>query len=146
MAMIVNQIKLLRSRMGLTQEQVAEAVGVSRQAVAKWEKGDTLPDIESCIRLADLFRVPLDALVRGIKENGDSADGQKMFGCVRMNEKGQITLPAQVREVFGLKPGNMILVLADTEKGIALVNMCGPEENMVFPVGSHTEGKEQREE
>lgn len=135
MAMFVNQLKVLRTQRGLTQEQVAAQVGVSRQAVAKWERGDTLPDIESCICLADLYGVPLDALVRGIKNNENDVNGQKLFGCVKMNEKGQITLPVQVREVFGLKPGCMILVLADTEKGIALVNMGDmPDGEAIVPV------------
>lgn len=123
MAVFVNQLKVLRSRLGLTQEEVAEKVGVSRQAVAKWEKGESLPDIESCIRLADLYGVPLDMLVRGLKDGEMNADGQKLCGCVRMNDKGQITLPVTVREAFGLKPGCMVLVLADTDRGIALVNM-----------------------
>ncbi len=124
---LMTQLKLFRTQMGMTQEDVAEKVGVSRQAVAKWEKGETLPDIESCVKLADLFGVPVDALVRNMQP---CDNGQKLFGCVKMNEKGQITLPVQVREVFGLKPGNMILVLADTEKGIALVNVGDMQGNM----------------
>lgn len=123
MIAMVNQLKLMRNRKGMTQEQVAEQVGVSRQAVAKWEKGETLPDIESCVHLADLYGVPLDMLVRGLKNETQGEDSQQMFGCVRMNDKGQITLPVQLRDAFGLKPGCMILLLADTEKGIALVNM-----------------------
>lgn len=123
MIAMVNQLKLMRNRKGMTQEQVAEQVGVSRQAVAKWEKGETLPDIESCVHLADLYGVPLDLLVRGLKHETQGEDSQQMFGCVRMNDKGQITLPVQLRDAFGLKPGCMILLLADTEKGIALVNM-----------------------
>jgi len=123
MITMVNQLKLMRTRKGMTQEQVAEQVGVSRQAVAKWEKGETLPDIESCIHLADLYGVPLDLLVRGLKDETQREGCQQMFGCVRMNDKGQITLPVQLREAFGLKPGCMILLLADTEKGIAMVNM-----------------------
>ncbi len=130
---LMTQLKLFRSRLGMTQEDVAEKVGVSRQAVAKWEKGETLPDIESCVKLADLFGVPLDALVRNLQP---SESGRKLFGCVKMNDKGQITLPVQVREVFGLKAGDMILVLADTEKGIALVNVGDMQENMCMtPVG-----------
>ncbi len=138
--MMMNQLKVLRTRFGLTQEDVAEKVGVSRQAVAKWEKGDTLPDIESCIRLADLYGVPLDGLVRGMKEQKDES-AQQMFGCVKMNDKGQITLPAQIREVFGLKPGSQILVLADTEKGIALVSMGDVDEGAMMPpmAGMHKE-------
>ena len=139
MIRMMNQLKLMRSRKGMTQEEVAEQVGVSRQAVAKWEKGDTLPDIESCIKLADLFGVPLDMLVRGLKDEEMNADGQKLFGCVRMNDKGQITLPASVREAFGLKPGCMILVLADTDRGIALVNMGEAMEGGIMPPVMKTE-------
>ncbi len=143
MAMFVNQLKLLRSQNGLTQEQVADRLGVSRQAVAKWEKGDTLPDIESCVRLSDLYGVPLDALVRGMRNNENDVDGQKLFGCVKMNEKGQITLPVHVREAFGLKPGCMILVLADTERGIALVNVGdGMEGGAIFPSVPGVQAKE----
>ena len=131
MIRMVNQLKLMRSRKGMTHEEVAEHIGVSRQAVAKWEKGDTLPDVESCVKLADLYGVPLDALVRGLKDQDNSENGQKMFGCVKMNDKGQITLPAQVREIFGLKPGCMILVLADTERGIALVNLGDMNNDMM---------------
>ncbi len=120
---MVHQLKLMRSQRGLTQEEVAERVGVSRQAVAKWEKGESLPDIESCVKLAELYEIPLDMLVRGLKETSEIADQQKLFGIVKMNDKGQITLPASVRDLFGFKPGSMVLVLADTEKGIALVNM-----------------------
>lgn len=123
MITMVNQLKLMRTRMGMTQEEVAEQVGVSRQAVAKWEKGESLPDIESCVHLADLFGVPLDMLVRGLKEENQQDGSQQMFGCVKMNDKGQITLPVQLREAFGMKPGCMVLLLADTERGIALVNM-----------------------
>ena len=122
MAAIMNQIRIFRTQRGLTQEAVAERIGVSRQAVAKWEKGETLPDIETCIRLADLFGVPLEVLARGMADENEP-DGQKMYGCVRMNDKGQITLPANVREAFGLRSGTLLLVLADTEKGIVLVNM-----------------------
>ncbi len=133
MDVIVNRLKLMRSRMGLTQEEVAEKVGVSRQAVAKWEKGETLPDIESCIKLADLFEVPVDMLVRGLKEE-KTAEKKQLFGCVKVNDKGQITLPVSVREAFRIKQGDYVLVLADTEKGIALMNMGSMEGDENFPV------------
>ena len=55
MSIEFNNLKIYRRESGLTQEQVAEKLNVSRQAVAKWENGDTLPDIESCIALADLY-------------------------------------------------------------------------------------------
>jgi AbrB family looped-hinge helix DNA binding protein len=142
MAMLINQLKLQRSRKGFTQEQVAEQVGVSRQAVAKWEKGETLPDIETCVRLADLYGIPLDALVRGMTEEKKTGAGQHMFGVAKVNEKGQITLPVQIRERFGIAPGNMILVLADTEKGIALVNIAAAEEGGTFTEAPAMYGEE----
>jgi transcriptional regulator with XRE-family HTH domain len=52
----------LRKIKQMTQEDIAEAVGVSRQAVAKWERGETIPDIEKCRILAELFGVSLDDL------------------------------------------------------------------------------------
>ena len=143
MTTVMNQIKLLRTQHGMTQEEVAERIGVSRQAIAKWEKGDTLPDIDSCIRLADLFGVSLELLARGITQE-TTLDGRRMCGCVRVNEKGQITLPANVRESFGLKPGCMLLVLADTEKGIALVNMGAMGGDMSAMIASRNTNEEQR--
>lgn len=53
--MISGNLKDLRKQHKLSQEDVAEAIGVSRQAVAKWENGDTTPDIMNCVALARLF-------------------------------------------------------------------------------------------
>lgn len=55
----------LRREHGLSQEQLAERLAVTRQAVGKWEAGQTLPELEKLVALADLFGVTLDALVRG---------------------------------------------------------------------------------
>lgn len=52
----------LRKLHQLTQEQVAETVGVTRQSVAKWEAGETSPDLDKCKRISDLFGVSLDDL------------------------------------------------------------------------------------
>ena len=61
--MINMNLKNLRNHHRLTQEDVAEHLQVSRQAVAKWEKGESMPDIENCIALAKLYNVTLDNLV-----------------------------------------------------------------------------------
>lgn len=58
-----SNIKDNRKRCGLSQEKLAEMVGVSRQAVTKWETGQSAPSTENLIRLAEIFSVPLDALV-----------------------------------------------------------------------------------
>ena len=52
-----------RRKAGLTQEVVAEKLGVSRQTISKWELDETLPDIRQSKRLAMLYRVTLEALI-----------------------------------------------------------------------------------
>lgn len=117
-----NKLKIYRKQSGLTQEEIAAKLGVSRQAVAKWERGETLPDIESCLKLADLYGITVDMLVRNIESNTTSGDGKHIFGIVSVNDKGQITLPAECRRVFNIHSGDALVVLGDVDKGIALVN------------------------
>ncbi|MCR4780683.1 MAG: helix-turn-helix domain-containing protein [Ruminiclostridium sp.] len=125
MSIQFNNLKVLRIKEGLTQEDIAEKLSVSRQSVAKWERGESLPDLESCIKLADMFGVTVDVLIRNMNDIPHSDEhGKHMFGISRLNDKGQITLPAECRKIFGLKPGDSLLVLGDEEKGgIALVNL-----------------------
>lgn len=58
-----NNIMLLRKENGLTQEQLANALGISYQAVSKWETGNSCPDISTLPLLADLFSVSVDQLI-----------------------------------------------------------------------------------
>lgn len=60
MSIEFNNLKLFRKQNGFTQEEVAEKLNVSRQAVAKWESGETVPDIENCIALADIYGTTVD--------------------------------------------------------------------------------------
>ncbi len=57
------KIKSLRRSGGMTQEQLAERIGVTRQALSKWETGDAVPDTENVIQLARLFSVTTDSLL-----------------------------------------------------------------------------------
>ena len=123
MAISFNQLKFYRKQAGYTQEQIAEKIGVSRQAVAKWESGESMPDIESCIRLADFYGTTVDLLVRDLNLPEDVTAGKHVLGMCRMNDKGQITLPPECRKVFHLDTGDMILVLGDEARGIALIKM-----------------------
>lgn len=59
---IGNNLKRLREMKGFSQEIVAERIGVSRQAVSKWENGTSNPSTENLIQLSKLFEVDLDAL------------------------------------------------------------------------------------
>ena len=58
-----DKLKQYRLKEGLSQEQLAEKIGVSRQAITKWETKRGLPDVENMIILAELFKLTLDELV-----------------------------------------------------------------------------------
>lgn len=58
----------LRRQAGLSQEELAHLLGVTRQAVQKWEAGTSRPDMDNLTALADYFKVSLDYLIRGEKE------------------------------------------------------------------------------
>lgn len=58
------KLQLIRKNKGLTQEELAEKLDVSRQAVAKWESGQVYPDISNLIQISNLFNVTVDYLVR----------------------------------------------------------------------------------
>lgn len=62
--MIGNRIKELRTKKGTTQEAVANVLGVSPQAISKWEQNTTMPDISILVPLADYFGVSVDYLLR----------------------------------------------------------------------------------
>lgn len=58
------KLQLIRKNKGLTQEELAEKLTVSRQAVAKWESGQAYPDISNLIQISNLFHVTVDYLVK----------------------------------------------------------------------------------
>lgn len=122
--MISVNLNTLRKRAGFSQEYIAEKIGVSRQAVAKWETGETVPDLENAMALARLFNISLDNLVNyeaqkeGLKI---PPKGKHVFGSVKVGERGQIVIPKKARDIFQIKPGDDLLVLGDEDQGIALV-------------------------
>lgn len=63
--MIADQIYALRRKNGLSQEQLAEIIGVSRQTVSKWENGQSTPELEKMIALGKCFHVTLEELTAG---------------------------------------------------------------------------------
>lgn len=59
------QLKIHRERLGLSQEEVAKRIFVSRQTMSSWETGKTYPDVQSLLLLSNLFDVSIDELVKG---------------------------------------------------------------------------------
>ena len=115
----------LRKMRHLTQEDIAEKLGVTRQSVAKWENGDTIPDLDKCRVLAELFGVSLDDLANYEPENnmglGLPPKGKHLFGLVTVGDKGQIVIPAKARKLFDISPGDQLVVLGDEGQGLAVI-------------------------
>ena len=123
--MFNENIVRLRKLNQMTQEDIAEAVGVSRQAVAKWESGETIPDLEKCRLMAELFGVSLDDLANYEPEDNMGLDvppkGKHIFGMVTVGDKGQIVIPAKARKLFDISPGEQLIVLGDESQGMAIM-------------------------
>ena len=105
--MLSDNISMLRMLNGYSQEEVAVRVGVSRQAYAKWEKGDTLPDVLHFQKLAALYDTTIDALLNFDAKVGQTAltpapKGKHIFGTVKLNDHGQIVIPKKARSLFHL--------------------------------------------
>ena len=121
--MLSENLLNLRKLNKLSQEDVAEYVGVSRQAVAKWESGETTPDIYNCKALASLYDVLLDDLVNFSDSMGFPVPpkGKYLFGTVTVGEKGQIVIPKKARDIFKIKAGDNLILLGDEKQGIAII-------------------------
>ncbi|WP_042475284.1 helix-turn-helix domain-containing protein [Bacillus ndiopicus] len=121
--MISMNLKQLRKKHQYTQEEVAEKVNVSRQAVAKWEKGESTPDITICIELAKLYDVTLDDLVNYQDEVGlgIAPKGKHLFGVAVVGERGQIVIPKKARDVFKIEVGDALIIVGDEERGLAII-------------------------
>ena len=78
---ISNQIKTRREAMGLSQEQLAEKLYVSRQTISNWERDKTYPDVQSLLMLSILFGTSIDTLVKGdvtVMEEAVERDRKRM--------------------------------------------------------------------
>ena len=125
---IANNLRSLRNRNNWSLEYVAEKLEVSRQAVAKWESGESLPDVLKCDALANLYEVTLTDLIRHNQEEEGvpiGPAGKHIFGIIPVGARGQIVLPKKARDLFNIETGDTLGVLGDTNPafpGIALID------------------------
>ena len=80
------RIKACRQRAGMSQEKVAELVGVSRQAVTKWEVNQSAPNTENLFKLAEIFGVTVDMLLASEDENKQSP-AEQIYYLYKMEEE-----------------------------------------------------------
>ena len=74
---MADRIQYLRKAKGISQEELAEKVGVSRQAVSKWESEQSMPDLEKIIAMSDFFEVTTDYLLKGREPAKDQEQKNK---------------------------------------------------------------------
>ena len=132
--MLKDNLVMLRKLHAYSQEQIAEEIGISRQAYAKWEQGTTVPDVEKCSLLAKRYGTTVDGLLKtetadGIGVIPPAPRGKGIWGSVTVNDRGQIVIPKGARDRFGLTGGQRLIVASD-EVGIALVPAETFEEKM----------------
>ena len=123
--MFKDNLSHLRRLNHMTQEDIAEKLGVTRQAVAKWESGETIPDLEKSRQLAEIFGVSLDDMANYEPAENLGLElppkGKHLFGMVTVGDKGQIVIPAKARKIFNIASGDQLVVLGDETQGIALL-------------------------
>ncbi len=104
---IGKKLRDARTRSGLTQETVAERIGISRQTVSNWENEKSYPDVISVIRLSDLYAVSLDDLLKG--DNKMMQHLEESTNVVKSNQK-----------LAGAILANIVLVILLVTLGIFL--------------------------
>ena len=124
---MANRIQDLRKSRGISQEELADKVGVSRQAVSKWESEQSTPDIEKVIILSDFFDVTTDYLLKGIEpipENTTEKSDARIFFLV-----------GSVLNFIGLVVAIMIWVKEQTPSSVAVGLILMAVGIMVFVIG-----------
>lgn len=79
---MADRIQYLRKAKGISQEELAEKVGVSRQAVSKWESEQSMPDLEKIIAMSDFFEVTTDYLLKGREPAKDQEQKNKALASM----------------------------------------------------------------
>lgn len=127
-SLLASNIRYLRKKDKLSQEEFAERFGVSRQSVAKWENADSAPDIFKCAEIAEHYDFSVDILLSIPLEendyNSNTSEGKYIFGIVKVGNRGQVVIPKYAREVFEIDAGDRMAVFGDSAKGgIALAKI-----------------------
>ena len=109
-----NRLYQLRKQMGLSQEELAGRLNVSRQTVSKWEVGDSTPDMEKLAAMSDLFNVSLDKLVMG-KETEPQASATVKSELVTILQEKVMTpdnrkKAKSVLKIIGIIVGALLLI------------------------------------
>ncbi|SCH30822.1 MULTISPECIES: helix-turn-helix domain-containing protein [unclassified Romboutsia] len=115
-------LKKLRKENNLSQEQLAEKLNISRQAISKWESGKTYPDIENLILLRNIFKTTLDELIIGDSLSEDKIHDVKSEQLKKHNKDDIEQDDLSVDLVIG---GSIIGTILGTITGNYMWSMLG---------------------
>ncbi len=114
----------LRTAREMSQQELAEALDVSRQSISKWETGAAVPELDKLVRLSDVFGITLDELVRGEVRTGEPVAEEKTEpqATVIIERRGMEghRLAALVVLCTGLVLTLLLMLLGDTRTGLTL--------------------------
>lgn len=85
--MLGEKLKEQRMSLGLTQQEVAEHLHVSRQTISNWEVGRNFPDIPMIISISDYYHISLDELLKGDEQLMDKMKKDRSFSNALSGEK-----------------------------------------------------------
>ncbi len=111
------KLAMLRKQNNYTQEQLAELLSVSRQAVSKWESGLAYPETEKLIRLSELYNCSLDYLIKDKQPQGDTVRVKLDLGSVNLERKSR-------RTVCGVPLWHINIGVGRTAKGIFALGLA----------------------
>ncbi len=100
------QMKMIRRRSKLTQEELVKKLNVSRQAVSNWENNRNLPDLEMLIKISSVFVISLDELILG-----DAKMTEKLIKDTYENRKAKFNMITTISGFFLMLMGFMCLVI-----------------------------------
>ncbi len=128
------RIKNYRQRVGLSQEELAEKLNVSRQAITKWENDSGIPDIDNLISLSKVMGISLDELVMG--EKGTDSSDIKQCAINQRNRNCTLYLIAVIGFLLAQVCWFISLILSVSDGNTAVAVISGVNTTLLgFPLG-----------
>lgn len=132
---IGSNIAALRKEKGITQEELANALGVSAQAVSKWENNSSCPDVSLLTVIADYFGVTVDALLRSGAEEITRADPPSTDNNVAAVRGGKRNVCMKVTQPNG-KETNVKVPFGVVKMGLRVGNVFGLQRDVADKIGA----------
>ena len=132
---IGSNIAALRKEKGITQEELANALGVSAQAVSKWENNSSCPDVSLLTVIADYFGVTVDALLRSGAEEITRADSPSTDNNVAAAHGGKRNVRIKVTQPNG-KETNVKVPFGVVKMGLGVGNVFGLQRDVADKIGA----------